>query len=106
MSGISSQAGLASIRGGLGYSEPPLLWRREAEVLHDQLAARGVIDPDTGERFTVRRIDDAIQLAVETVNGREGTRIVDIFERTWSMLSDDVARFLGIDYDEMVEVAP
>lgn len=87
-------------------TDPSLLWEREAVSLHDQLAARGVIDPDTGERFTVRRIDDAIQSAVETVNGREGTRIVDIFDRTWWMLSDDVARFLGIEYDEMVEVAP
>lgn len=88
------------------YTEPSLLWTREAENLHDQLAARGVVDPETGERFTVRRIDDAIQSAVETVNGREGTRIVDIFDRTWWMLSDDVARFLGLEYDEMVEVAP
>lgn len=87
-------------------AEPSLLWEREAVSLHDQLAARGVVDPETGERFTVRRIDDAIQSAVETVNGREGTRIVDIFDRTWWMLSDDVARFLGIEYDELDGVEP
>lgn len=103
---FSSQAGLASFRGSPTLVPLPLLWEREAERLHDQLADRDVVDPDTGERFTVRRIDDAIQSAVETVNGREGTRITDIFDRTWSMLSDDVARALGIDYDEMVEVAP
>lgn len=87
-------------------AEPTLLWEREAVSLHDQLAARGVVDPDTGERFTVRRIDDAIQLAVETVNGREGTRIVDIFEYTWWMISEDVAAALGIEYDEMDGVEP
>lgn len=86
-------------------TDPSLLWSRESEHLHDQLAARGIVDPETGERFTVRRIDDAIQLAVETVNGREGTRIVDIFDRTWLMLRDDVARFLRIEADE-IEVAP
>lgn len=108
MTGVSSQAGLASFRGAPlpPFVPLPLLWRREAETLHDQLAARDVLDPDTGERFTVRRIDDAIQSAVETVNGREGVRIVDIFDHTWSMLSDDVARFLRIEYNEMVEVAP
>jgi hypothetical protein len=87
-------------------AEPSLLWEREAVSLHDQLAARGVVDPDTGERFTVRRIDDAIQLAVETVNGREGWRIADIFGPTWRALSDDVARALGIVVDELDGVEP
>ena len=87
-------------------AEPSLLWEREAVSLHDQLAARGVVDPETGERFTVRRIDDAIQLAFETVNGREGWRIADIFAPTWRALSDDVARALGIVADELDGVEP
>lgn len=87
------------------FAEPSLLWEREAVSLHDQLAARGVVDPDTGERFTVRRIDDAIQLAVETVNGREGWRINLVTRNTWRMLSDDVARALGIAIDELDGVA-
>ena len=85
---------------------PSLLWEREAISLHDQLAARGVADPATGERFTVRRIDDALQEAVETVNGREGWRIVDIFEPTWRVLATDVARFLDLAVDDLEGVAP
>ena len=86
-------------------SDPSLLWQREAEVLHDHLAALAVVDPDTGERFTVSRIDSAVQLAVETVNGREGWRIADIFGPTWSAIADDVARTLGIAVDELDGVA-
>lgn len=85
---------------------PTLLWPHEAISLTECLDAREVLDPETGEGFTVERVDDAIQSAVEATNDREGTRIIDIFEVTWWMLSDDVARFLGISYDEMCEVAP
>jgi hypothetical protein len=85
---------------------PPLLWASESNYLHDQLAERGVLDPETGERFTVRRVDDAIQLAVETVNGREGTRIVDIFDATWRMLRADVESALGLEAGALDEVTP
>lgn len=84
---------------------PSLLWPNDAELLHDRLADRGVVDPDTGERFTVRRCDDAIQSAVETFNGRENARISDLFDLTWHLIGDDLADALGIAYDEMVEVA-
>lgn len=87
------------------YAEPTLLWRHDAERLHDQLAARDVVDPETGERFTVRRCDDAIQSAVEAFNGREGAHLDDLTEFIWHALGDDLAAALGLDYDEMVEVA-
>jgi ribosomal protein S10 len=83
-----------------------LLWSRESETLHDRLAARGVVDSETGERFTVRRIDEAIQSAVGEFNAREHARVIDIFEPTWRMLSADVARFLGVEADELDGVRP
>jgi len=82
-----------------------LLWTREAELLHDHLAALAVVDPQTGERFTVRRIDDAIQLAVETATRREGWRITDIFGPTWRAIAADVAQALGVDADALDGVA-
>lgn len=85
--------------------DPVLLWPNDADLLHDRLADRGVVDPDTGERFTVRRCDDAIQSAVETFNARENARISDLFDLTWHLIGDDLADALGIAYDEMVEVA-
>ena len=87
-------------------ADPSFLWPHDAELLHDRLADRGVVDPETGERFTVRRCDDAIQLAVETFNSREGARLDDLNDRVWHALGDDLADALGIAYDEIVEVAP
>ena len=38
--------------------------------------------------------------------GREGARLDDLNDRVWHALGDDLADALGIEYDEMVEVAP
>lgn len=88
------------------YLTPPLAWGADAEALHDSLAARGVVDPATGERFTVRRVDDAIQSAVETLRETEGARILDIFTQTWHLLAPGIAGNLELDFDELVEALP
>lgn len=80
---------------------PPLKWEPDSTRLHDQLAARGAIDPTTGERFTVRRIDDAIGAAVDAVNARHGLSIVDLFVPVWRLISLDLALELGLGTDRI-----
>lgn len=84
-----------------------LMWSDRAERVYDDLIAQGTTDPETGDEFTLEQIDWAIQSAVETVNSREGARITDLANPyNWSAVADDVATALGIDYDQMTEVAP
>lgn len=84
-----------------------LMWGDTTEKVYDDLIAQSTTDPETGDEFTLEQIDWAIQSAVETVNGREGSRISDLSNPFyWSMVADDVANALGIDYDQMTEVAP
>ena len=87
---------------------PDLIRPHEAASMYDRLVDRRVVDPDTGEAFTLKQIDMAIQDALETARATEGWPSVpySISEYTWDAISVDVAAHLGLDYDEVWEVAP
>lgn len=98
---FSSQAGLASFRPAPLPPALPLLWPRDSGFLHDLLVERGVKDPETGDRFTVRRIDDALQSAVETFNLRNGAKLLSLGSAGRPLVLHEVAALLGVDVREL-----
>lgn len=86
---------------------PQLMWPHDAAAMYDRLVVRGITSDDTGEAFTLVDIDWAIQQAMETAAAREGWNgLPEITDAIRWVISDDVAAHLGLDYDEVWEVAP
>jgi len=83
-----------------------LFWRDETEKTYDCLRERAVVNPETGEPFTLTEIDLAIQGAMENQRLVENWQAMpDITPLVWWSISDEVCDRLGIAYDEMCEVA-
>lgn len=88
-------------------TDPRMVYPDEANRLYDQLRNRAVLDPNTGEAFTVMDCDAAIEYAVVCVCEREGVEAdaLSITDKVWWMLLEDVAVHLEVGYDEIVEVS-
>lgn len=83
----------------------------QADALLAQLERRQLLDREEGDvPFTLIRVDDAIQSAIETWALNAGVLgelpAFDYMSREWDWIIDDVAGYLGLDYDEIIEVAP
>lgn len=88
-----------------------MIWSEQTHQLVADLDRVGARDEDEdGSPFSFRRVDGAIQSAVETWCEREGV----IGERpdfgydtpVWQWIIEDVLGYLGLAYDVIYEVAP
>lgn len=82
-----------------------LTWPQDSPGLYDRMSAAGILNPDTGEAFTVVECDNALQSAVEALASLEGHRCMLLTNQCWRNIVHHLVPAFGLDHTPDVEEA-